>query len=139
MGSASRTTVPLFQASQDGSTDAERKRDSVDNRSCFARGGPATRLGGGLAAGPASAETGRRAGVAVPVKQEGLRGQRLRQEAWERGMRCKEYASETFRRDPAGSQTRPVEPGQRPEARLAWHGGATHPTKRKQPVLMACE
>lgn len=41
----------------------------------------------------------------------------LRQEARERRTA---YRLETFRRNPAGNQSRPVEPGQQPETSLAW-------------------
>ena len=37
-----------------------------------------------------------------------------------------EAKAETFRRDPAGSQPRPAEPGQQPEASLAWCPGNRH-------------
>jgi hypothetical protein len=40
-------------------------------------------------------------------------------QAWERGKRCNDYSSETFRGNPVGKQAHPVEPGQRPEASLA--------------------
>ena len=46
--------------------------------------------------------------------------------------------SETFRRNPAGNQSRLVEPGQQPEASLA-SCGATHGAKRRQRVLMPCD
>ena len=51
----------------------------------------------------------------------------LRQEARKR----RKALLETFCRNPAGNQSRPVEPGQRPEASLAW-GGATLTAKRRQ-------
>src|SRR3954470_10368200 len=44
----------------------------------------------------------------------------LRQEARERRIISK---CETFRRNPAGNQSRPAEPGQQPEASLAWWAG----------------
>jgi hypothetical protein len=57
--------------------------------------------------------------------------------AWERGKRCNDYTLGTFRRSPVGSQSHPVEPGQQPEASLAW-GGATRTAKRKQPGPRPC-
>src|SRR6266581_2685143 len=45
--------------------------------------------------------------------------------------------SKTFRRNPAGNQSRLVEPGPQPEASLAW-GGASRTAKRRQRVLMPC-
>jgi hypothetical protein len=44
--------------------------------------------------------------------------------------------SETFQRNPAGNQTRPVESGQQSEASLAW-SSATAATKRRQRVCRA--
>ena len=61
-------------------------------------------------------------------------GASLRQEARERRIISK---CETFHRNPAGNQSRPAEPGQQPEASLAW-GGATLTAKRKQRVPMPC-
>jgi hypothetical protein len=58
------------------------------------------------------------------------RGQRLRQETWERGMICKEH-SETFRLDLAGSQSCPVELAQQPEARRASCRGNPHGEAKK--------
>ena len=58
------------------------------------------------------------------------RGQRLRQEAWERGKTCKDRAG-NLSGDLAGGQSRPVERGQQPEARLAsWR--VTVRAKRRQ-------
>jgi hypothetical protein len=45
---------------------------------------------------------------------------------------------ETFHRNPAGNQPRPVEPGQQPEASLAW-GRATVTTKRRQRDQTLCD
>jgi hypothetical protein len=45
---------------------------------------------------------------------------------------------ETFRRNPAGNQSRLVEPGPQPEASLAW-GGEIRTAKRRQRVLMPCD
>src|SRR5690349_11442509 len=39
--------------------------------------------------------------------------------AWERGKRCNDYTLETFRRNPVGSQSHPVERGPQPETSLA--------------------
>ena len=44
--------------------------------------------------------------------------------------------SETFRRNPVGNQSHPVEPSRQPEARVLRGGGATHPAKRRQRVRM---
>jgi len=46
----------------------------------------------------------------------------LRQEAWERRTKCRS-TSETSQRNPVGNQSHPGEPGQRPEASLAWCSG----------------
>ena len=46
--------------------------------------------------------------------------------------------TETFRRNPAGNQSRLVEPGPQPEASLAW-GGEIRTAKRRQRVLMPCD
>jgi hypothetical protein len=59
----------------------------------------------------------------------------LRQEARERRIISK---CETFHRNPAGNQARPVEPGQQPEASLAW-GEATLTAKRRQRVQTLCD
>ena len=45
---------------------------------------------------------------------------------------------ETFRRNPADTQSRPVEPGRQPEASLAW-GGATLTAKRGQQDQKPCD
>ena len=45
--------------------------------------------------------------------------------------------TETFRRNSTGNQSRLVEPGKQPEARLAW-GGVSRTAKRRQPVPMPC-
>ena len=37
-----------------------------------------------------------------------------------------EAKAETFHRNPAGNQSRPAEPGQQPEASLAWWRGDPH-------------
>ena len=42
--------------------------------------------------------------------------------AWERRIECRIHR-ETFRWNPAGSQARPEESGQQPEASLAWCRG----------------
>jgi hypothetical protein len=47
-------------------------------------------------------------------------------QAWERRKGCNDYTSETFRRDPVGSQAHPAEPGQQPEASLASRLGNGH-------------
>jgi hypothetical protein len=39
--------------------------------------------------------------------------------AWERRKRCNEYIMETFRWNPVGNQSHPVEPGLQPAASLA--------------------
>jgi len=46
--------------------------------------------------------------------------------------------TETFRRNSTGNQSRLVEPGEQPEASLAW-GGASRTAKRRQPVPMPCD
>jgi hypothetical protein len=46
--------------------------------------------------------------------------------------------TETFRRNPTGKQSRLVEPGQQPEASLAW-GGVSRTAKRRQRVPMPCD
>ena len=46
--------------------------------------------------------------------------------------RCSQQL-ETFRRDPVGHRAHPVEPGQQPEASLAW-GGVSRTAKRRQPA-----
>ena len=45
---------------------------------------------------------------------------------------------ETFHRNPAGNQSRPAEPGQQPEASLAWCR-ATVPAKRRQRDQTLCD
>ncbi len=60
----------------------------------------------------------------------------LRQEKLGKGERASN--SETFRRNPAGSQSRLAELGQQPEASLAW-GGATLTAKRRQPGQRPCD
>jgi hypothetical protein len=45
---------------------------------------------------------------------------------------------ETFCRNPAGIQSRPVEPGQQPEASLAWWR-VTSTAKRRQPDQTLCD
>jgi hypothetical protein len=57
--------------------------------------------------------------------------------AWERGKRCNDYTLETFRRNPVGKQSHPVEPGRQPEASLAW-AGVTRTAKRRQPGPRPC-
>src|SRR5215831_7752596 len=48
------------------------------------------------------------------------------------------HKRETFCRNPAGNQSRPVEPGQQPEASLArWR--ATSTAKRRQPDQTLCD
>ena len=59
----------------------------------------------------------------------------LRQEARERRIISK---CETFHRNPAGSQSRPAEPGQQPEASLAW-GWVTITAKRRQRDQTLCD
>ena len=59
----------------------------------------------------------------------------LRQEARERRIISK---CETFHRNPAGNQSRPAEPGQQPEASLAW-GRATVTAKRRQRDQTLCD
>jgi hypothetical protein len=61
----------------------------------------------------------------------------LRQAKPGKGGRDVRRTSETFRWNPAGNQSRPAEPGQRPEASFA-SGAATYRTKRKQRVLKPC-
>jgi hypothetical protein len=46
--------------------------------------------------------------------------------------------TETFRRNSTGNQSRLVEPGEQPEASLAW-GGVSRTAKRRQPVPMPCD
>jgi hypothetical protein len=46
-------------------------------------------------------------------------------------MGCNDCIAETFRRNPAGNQSRPIEPGQQSEASLAW-GGESRTAKRRQ-------
>src|SRR6266853_6843115 len=46
--------------------------------------------------------------------------------------------TETFRWNPAGNQSRLVEPGPQPEASLAW-GGEIRTAKRRQRVLKPCD
>ena len=62
-------------------------------------------------------------------------GLTLRQEARERRIISK---CETFHRNPAGSQSRPAEPGQQPEASLAW-GWVTITAKRRQRDQTLCD
>jgi hypothetical protein len=62
-------------------------------------------------------------------------GLALRQEARERRIILK---CETFRWNPAGNQSRPAEPGQQPEASLAW-GRATVTAKRRQRDQTLCD
>src|SRR5262249_72908 len=52
-----------------------------------------------------------RAAVALPLQRatEKINGVIAPGEAWERGKRCNDYASETFRRGSVGSQSHPVE------------------------------
>jgi len=57
--------------------------------------------------------------------------------AWEGRKRCNEYITETFRWNPVGSQSHPVEPGKQPEASLA-PAVVTQRTKRRQLVLRPC-
>jgi hypothetical protein len=45
---------------------------------------------------------------------------------------------ETFRWNPAGNQSRPAEPGQQPEASLAW-GRVTVTAKRRQRDQTLCD
>src|SRR5208337_545807 len=59
----------------------------------------------------------------------------LRQVARERRIISK---CETFHRNPAGNQPRPAEPGQQPEASLAW-GRATVTAKRRQRDQTLCD
>ena len=59
----------------------------------------------------------------------------LAQEARERKIISK---CETFHRNPAGNQPRPPEPGQQPEASLAW-GRATVTAKRRQRDQTLCD
>src|SRR6185437_10255222 len=58
----------------------------------------------------------------------------LRQEARKR----RKASLETFCRNPAGNQPRPAEPGQQPEASLAW-GEATLTAKRRQRDQTLCD
>jgi WD40 repeat protein len=51
---------------------------------------------------------------------------------WDRRKGCNDYTSETFRRNPAGNQSRPIELGEQSEASLAW-GGESRTAKRRQP------
>jgi hypothetical protein len=62
-------------------------------------------------------------------------GLTLRHEARERRIisQC-----ETFQRNPAGNQSRPAEPGQQPEASLAWCR-ATVIAKRRQRDQTLCD
>jgi len=53
----------------------------------------------------------------------GKKWETLRHEAWGRRKTCNEYISETFRSNPAGKQSRPIEPGQQSEASRAWSRG----------------
>ena len=46
--------------------------------------------------------------------------------------------TETFRRNSTGNQSRLVEPGEQPEASLAW-GGVSRTAKRRQRVPMPCD
>ena len=62
-------------------------------------------------------------------------GLTLRREARERRIISK---CETFHRNPAGSQSRPAEPGQQPEASLAW-GWVTITAKRRQRDQTLCD
>ena len=57
----------------------------------------------------------------------------MRQEKLGKGGRDVTITSETFRWSLVGSQSLPVEPGQQPEASLAW-GGVSRTAKRRQPA-----
>ena len=57
----------------------------------------------------------------------------MRQEKLGKGGRDVTTTSETFRWSLVGSQSHPVEPGQQPEASLAW-GVASRTAKRRQPA-----
>ena len=59
----------------------------------------------------------------------------LRQEARERRIIAE---CETFHRNPAGNQSRSAEPGQQPEASLAW-GRVTVTAKRRQRDQTLCD
>jgi hypothetical protein len=58
-------------------------------------------------------------------------------EAWERRKRCNEYITATFRWNPVGNQSHPVEPGRQPEASVAWRP-AMAAAKGRQPVPKPC-
>jgi len=61
----------------------------------------------------------------------------LRQEVRERGKGCNECIAETFRWNPVGTQSHPVEPGRQPEASLA-RRPAMAAAKRRQRLLRPC-
>ena len=67
-----------------------------------------------------------RSRVATPKTPVRERKGDCAKQAWERGKRCNDYSSETFRRNPVGKQAHPIEPGQRPEASLASRPGNGH-------------
>src|SRR5205085_4331011 len=61
----------------------------------------------------------------------------LRRESLGKEEGCNDCITETFRRNPVGNQSHPVEPGPQPEASLAW-GLVTATAKRRQPAFRPC-